>query len=183
MKHFLSEIFKRVTLKRIVEGRGHDTMGLIADICLDGKVVGSFHDDGWGGIPEIKVEPKAEEEMTKFFNEVNAQKLIEEEVNKTTQFKLTYETFMNQLEFVVNAYADYNEELKVINRNKKNKLIYKDGNTITQVKWGKPIIPLAKLVTLNGGKQVLQEKIDQIKSEGYPILNPIEQLEELGVKV
>ena len=52
----LKETLKRFTLKQVVIGRGHDGMGLVADVYLDKKKVAEFLDDGWGGEPEIRFE-------------------------------------------------------------------------------------------------------------------------------
>lgn len=44
-----AEISRRIKLKNIKNGFGHDLQGFYADVWVDGKKIGYVNDDGWGG--------------------------------------------------------------------------------------------------------------------------------------
>ena len=44
-----AEISRRIKLKNVKNGFGHDLRGFYADVWVDGKKIGYVNDDGWGG--------------------------------------------------------------------------------------------------------------------------------------
>lgn len=59
MKKYLQipdEIGKRVQIRNIKDGFGHDLMGMYCDVYLDKKKIGYYNDDGWGGETEHAID-------------------------------------------------------------------------------------------------------------------------------
>ena len=62
------EIKKRVQIKNVKDGIGHDLMGMYCDIFLDKKNVGYFQDDGYGGETDHHVKTEAYAEILRLLD-------------------------------------------------------------------------------------------------------------------
>ncbi len=65
-------LVKQFNLKKVVEGRGHDCGGLICDLYLKSTKILAYHDDGWGGQPEITfLDDAKEQRVIKMLSDIN----------------------------------------------------------------------------------------------------------------
>tara|TARA_B100000767_G_C19672639_1_gene495972 strand:+ start:603 stop:1133 length:531 start_codon:yes stop_codon:yes gene_type:complete len=162
-------LLKGITLKNVVMGRGHDCGGLIADIYLKKKLVSKYHDDGWGGEPEITFITKEDEEKVVSYITDNK---VEEHMVNTDWSDLNKDGkgigFFTTLEASVDLIASHMERLKQIRRlQTKSLVLEKDGDiytkkfkfSIAQIK--KNPLQLSSLLGI----------IKKEKAEGYEVLN------------
>lgn len=75
----MNTIEKRLSVKNVKSGFGHDLMGLFADIYLDNKKVGHYNDDGWGGEIDLQLKTEAQKIVEDMMVENNVGKLLFEE--------------------------------------------------------------------------------------------------------
>lgn len=184
-KHILDcpeavKFISKFNLKRLVMGRGHDCGGLIADLCMGSVVLAEYHDDGWGGQPEIV-----------FRTEVN--QLLFESLLKVSNFKELlftdggydfYKTvdkidIQTQIEALVTALAELKERNKLLKKCEKMFII---GNHHSQYSVSWPKIKNLKEVP----QSMLQKTYDHYKGKlktGDKFLNTDEQLKCLGIKL
>lgn len=184
-KNKFAELFKTLQFKKIVEGRGHDGMGLIGDIHLKTKKIGTFHDDGWGGEPEIRI---INDEVEKQLNDLLTKHNVLENINADlTELEYSFELkgLDEMITHLFEEFIKHKEILKVTKKLSSVGLVSSTPKgTISCAQWGvKPHIPLTKLVTLKGGLKLLQTRYDSIKEKNDIVLNNKEQLEELGITI
>ena len=130
------KLMRKFNLKRVVVGRGHDMGGLIADVCLKNKVLATYHDDGWGGEPEVRfLTDEAEATFRKEFKDNDfAQELFDngysfmKDVNKL-DFNSLFNAFVEGLELL----KSQDKLLKKC----KSKLIFGTKFTHNIVSWSK----------------------------------------------
>lgn len=179
------EIKKRVQIKNVKTGFGHDLMGMFCDIWLDKKNIGYYNNDGWGGEPEIRISEENEAALlqlmqahnwrSRMFNELgwdfyeNESKISDHSVIESLVEHLTDEKLKEKV-------------LKKIAKQSVDNILYGtwDNYTRTGFKGNQSIENLIKVY----GVQKMQEYIDnQIKTKlqnGQEILNT--NFEELGLK-
>lgn len=58
-----AEISRRIKLKNVKNGFGHDLQGFYADVWVDGKKIGYVNDDGWGGGADYQFDTKLVEKI------------------------------------------------------------------------------------------------------------------------
>lgn len=163
-----AELLKSITLKRVVMGRGHDCGGLIADVYFKRKLVATYHDDGWGGEPEVR------------FMSNELEKDVFDYLAKNEFAKHMFETdwgFMKELkkitpqtafECAVDFIASEMEELKQIKKLQTAKfVIEKDGNMYT-VKTPKSFAQMKKA---RNYKEWLDRQLKRFEKDGYTVLN------------
>lgn len=179
---------KQFKVTNVVAGRGHDCGGLICDLHLGSKKIATFHDDGWGGQPEIRfLIDGIEAEVIKMLKDVNYAQLMFD--NGWDFMKNPDRIDVNsQIEDVICLLVSLKEDEKqkkaLIRDSKTSLIVGISANGYTMHFWsfksGKKA-PLDKIPT----KQI-QEKYDKLRknlSKDEKILNPVEQLVSLGVKV
>jgi len=180
------EITKRVTLKNVKLGFGHDLCGAYADFSLDGKKMGYFNDDGWGGETDIVyVSDKHQKEFEKFLKDNNVAQIMfdngwdfMEEVEKIN--------FHSQAEEVINSAINLKEEEKAEKKIMKaceKGIYYKTANGYKGVSFR---LSLKEIVEKYGeqGRLHIQNSYNQIKGElknGEHIVN--KNLESLGIRI
>lgn len=186
-KSKFAEIFKRLTLKKVVLGRGHDGGGIIADVYWDKKKVGEFHDDGRGGEPEMYWIDKTKTPIIyQYLRDNNAAVLINESWGKSLDDKKSHFAFSDEglFDVMVEKCALENEENKTVKRNQLKAILFTEKNnsdTIKSIKFGN--VTLTKLVQIPGGLKKFQETYDGLKKEEVTFLNPQEVFEGLGLKI
>ena len=172
------KFLKKFKLKRIVAGRGHDAGGLIADVYLKSKQLVAFHDDGWGGEPELNFINDGEQILKKAFDEINfAQEIFDNGYGFMGSPDKIY--FDMQVSSLVEILHLMKEQDKVM-RKTKNKLIFGDNYKHSIISW-KGLKSLADLPLTQ-----LQASYDMHKADfkyGDKFFNSKEQLLNLGVKL
>jgi len=173
------DFISQFNLKRVVAGRGHDTMGLIADLYIKGRKIAQFNDDGWGGEPIIEFESSAKEAELKSMVEKAdfGQQLFDDGWDfMGTVDKIDFHTQVSQI--VELAFA-LHEEAKIMKKTK-GKLIITDGNSYRELSW-KGVRDLAQLPTHS--LQIVHDKYKKEFKDGESYLNTDEQLLGLGIKL
>ena len=165
------EMLKSITLKDVVFGRGHDCGGLIADIYFKRKMVATYHDDGWGGEPEVTFLTKdIEETIRKYI----ADSKVEEHMLKTDWDNPIWTKdgkglgFFTVLESAVEFISSHMEHMKRVRKLQTNKLVLeKDGELYTKG-FGMSMAKIKKNPRL---LLQLKDIIKKEKSQGYELLN------------
>ena len=168
---------KQFKVTNVVAGRGHDCGGLICFLKLKSKTLVDYHDDGWGGQPEIRFESEdARQLLYKKLTDFNyAQKMFDngwEFMDSPDDISLD-----TQVEDVISALVNLNSEASLM---KKTKRAFVFGNHFTQSQVAWPKRTLAEIP-----KPILQRTYDKYKSElkdGQWFFNTKEQLISLGIK-
>jgi len=179
------DIASAFTLKRVVEGRGHDMGGLIADVYFKKKMVAEFCDDGWGGEPEIRFSSvEAEEKVRQYFIENDyGQKMFDNgwEFMKTVE-SIDYITQFTDVVELTASMLQENKQLKKIARACAKGIVYGTAFHYQELGW-KGVRKLGEVLTYKGGKEALQGAYDKAKESGKEIFNDLEVLKTLGVKL
>jgi hypothetical protein len=161
-----AELLKPLTLKNVVMGRGHDCGGLIADVYLNKKKVAAYHDDGWGGEPEITyLKDGDKEKMLNFMEEIGFEKHLNETDWKDFKSPIGIHTSIDvAIEFV----AVQMEEMKEIKKLQTKALVLKKDGQFYTKKFTKSIAQIKKNPRL---EQQLKDIMKKEIAEGYEILN------------
>ena len=163
-----ANLLKSITLKRVVMGRGHDCGGLIADVYFKRKLVATYHDDGWGGEPEVR------------FMSNELEKDVFDYLAKNKVAKHTFETdwgFMKELEKItpqtafecaVDFIASQMEELKQVKRLQTSQFVLERNGLNYTVKAPKSFAQLKKV---RNYKEWLDRQLKRFEKDGYTVLN------------
>lgn len=181
------EIVKHVTLKKVKLGFGHELAGAFAEFYLDGKKMGYYNDDGWGGETDIVYDSPAHKKKFEDFLAKNNVAQIMFENGWDFMKDVCKIDFHCQADEIINAAINLKEEekteKKVLKACEKG-IHYKTANG-TGYKGIKFKLPLKAIVeTHKDGRKFIQEQYDKIKAElkeGEYIVN--KNLEELGIKL
>jgi hypothetical protein len=171
------ELLEKFNLKRVVEGRGHDCGGLIAELCIKSKKILDYHDDGWGGEPEQHfVDEKARKIAENALKEGKCAQIMVEcgwNYGKNPE-ELTID---NQIDFLVCSLATYRDIQKIM-KNTKKWLIWGTKFNYRYYSWKN----VTNLNQLSSG--VIQGAYFQAKlklKDGEKFFNTDEQLLSLGI--
>jgi len=172
-----------ITIKNVVQGRGHDCGGLICDVYFENKKFATYHDDGWGGEPETriindtigleaKVYFKAIKYAQDYFDRMDARGFT-----FITKKGVDGITFDELLEDVVVQLASE----KLLDKDCKKGFCVGTRNRyaihgFTNTK------NLNELLTTPNNRKLLQDTYDASKQKGV-VLNSVEQLKALGIKL
>ena len=179
------EILSHVTIKGVKKNFGHDLAGFHADFYLDGKKMGYFDDDGWGGEPTVAYETdKHKEKFENFLKENNvAQIMFDNGWNfLETPSKIDFTT---QIDVMLSSLEKLKEEEKFLKKIQKDCLKGIVFGTDKSYRCKPFAIPLKEMVEKHGkqGVSFLQTQYSIVKlslKKGEKILNT--NLEELGIK-
>lgn len=179
------EIKKRVQIKNLKTGFGHDLAGMYCDIWLDKKNVGYYNNDGWGGEPDINISEENKNKLLellqvhnwrdRMFNELgwdfydNADKIDDNSVIESLIEHLTDE-------------KEKEKVLKKISKQSESNILYGTWDNYTRSGF-KNNLTLEQLIKVYGVQKVQQFIDNQIKTkikEGQEILNT--NFEVLGLK-
>mgnify|MGYP003624510340 CR=1 FL=1 len=170
------EFLKQFKVTNVVAGRGHDCGGLVCFLKLKSKTLVDYHDDGWGGQPEIR------------FDDDDARQLL---YKKLTDFNYAQKMFDNgwdfmkspdeidldtQVEDVISALVNLKNEVSLM-RKTKRAFIFGNHFSQSEVAWSKR--NLADIPS-----PLLQRTYDKYKKElvdGQRFFNTKEQLISLGI--
>lgn len=181
------EILKRVTLKKVKTGFGHDLCGAFADFYLDNKKMGYFNDDGCGGEVDIVfVSDTHQKKFESFLTDGGVAQIMFD--NDWKFLKSASEISLDeQVTEFVNTLLNLKEEEKLEKKMMKaceKGIHYKTAND-AGYKGITFKIPLKEIVIKHSdGKKLIQEHYDKMKADlkdGEFIIN--ENLEELGIKL
>lgn len=170
------KLMKKFNLKRLVVGRGHDCGGLIADLCIGSRVIATYHDDGWGGEPEVRFTSDADESKAKdILTKGNFAQLM---FDNGWDFMGKVIDFDTQINCLVEGLANLKNVDKIM-RSTKNKLVFGNQFSYRSIYW-KGLKNLKDLPT-----HQLQGAYDRCKKElkGGKFFNTDEQLLSLGIKL
>ena len=173
------DFISQFNLKRVVEGRGHDTMGLLADLYIKGRKMAEFNDDGWGGEVDLTYESAAKEtELKSMVEEINFGQLM---FDNGWDFMESADriSIYDQVVQIVELAMVLKEEAKLMKKTK-GKLIITDGKSYRELSW-KGVKDLAQLPTKQLQTVYYKYKLEFKKGEKY--LNTDEQLLGLGIKL
>ena len=177
------KVISKFQIKKVVQGRGHDMGGLICDVYFNRKKVATFHDDGWGGDPEVhftnkEVEKEIEDYLTKSkFNEIMFNDGWDfMGTPKDINFRCQFDHAVEELATLILV----QKQVKKIERACKNKIVFGTTERYSEFSW-KGIKDLKDLLRYKNGLSILQNTYDTAKEKGQPILNKESQLLELGV--
>lgn len=183
MKHITDspvakKLIRKYNIKRVVQGRGHDCGGLIADLCIKSRVIATYHDDGWGGEPEIRfTSDKDEQDLKQELQKVDFAQLLFDngwEFMKDPS-KIDLDT---QVDCLVTALASLKEEDALL---RKTKRAFIFGTSFRQsiVSWkGKTLADMPL-----GALQMTYDKYKKDLKKGEKFFNTDEQLISLGIKL
>lgn len=178
------EIVKHVTLKKVKLGFGHDLAGAFAEFYLDGKKMGYYNDDGYGGETDIVYD-----------NDIH-QKTFEAFLTKNNVAQIMFENgwdflktvskinLHNQAEEIINSAINLIEEEKAEKKVQKaceKGIYYKSGSSYKGIAFK---LPLKAVLLYKDGREFIQREYDKIKAglkDGDYIVN--KNLEELGIKI
>ena len=160
-------LVSKIKLKDVVLGRGHDCGGLIAEVYMGRTKVADFHDDGWGGIPEVNYASKELEKKLKDY--ISSSGALEHILR--TDYRDFKKQDISQEELVhilVDNIAVYMEELKEIKKLQTKALVLeKDGKTYTiDLR-----LPVARFKKDPQGVTTLINLMRKQIKDGYTILN------------
>ncbi len=182
-KEFLN-ILKKIKLKKLVYGIGHDKAGYSCDLYIGNTMIAYINDDGRGGEIEIYYENEKAKQLIKEFLEKHDIKTLmfengwefikdKEKIDRTSQIAIIVEELINLKED-----EKYKKKIK---KHTENGIVYGNDNgfkvTVFRIK-------LKEMVLIKDGMMFLQKKYDEIKAnlkDNEKILN--ENLEELGIKL
>ena len=179
------EIKKRVQIKNVKTGFGHDLAGMFCDIWLDKKNIGYYNNDGWGGEPELNMTDSNKNKLIQLLQEHNWRSRMFSELGWNfyeNESKISDDSVIESL--IEHLYDEKEKEkvLKKIAKQSVDNILYGTWDEYTRTGF-KNKLSLEQLVKVYG-VQKMQEYIDnQIKTklkEGQQILNT--NLEELGLK-
>jgi len=173
MRHITSEeiverieLIKPITLKNVVMGRGHDCGGLIADVYFKRKHIANYHDDGWGGEPEVTyLKPEYKDTLENFIKEIK----FEEHLQSTdwSDFKSKIGT-RTSIDVAIEFLASQSEQLKRVRKLQTKALVLEKHGAIYTKKFKVSIAQIKKNpLWLSSFKTSMQESID----EGFRVLN------------
>ena len=179
------EVLGHFSLKKVKTGFGHDLNGLFADVYFDGKKVGYFNDDGWGGEHDIRFEnDEIEERVKNFLTENNYAQIMFEngwkflrkasEIDFETQFSSIVESSLNLMQ--------RKKAMKKIEKYCEKSIVYGNNHEYSTLGYNTPLKAIVE--TSKDGLSTVQKLYDKVKSElkeGDKIFNT--NLEELGVKL
>ena len=180
-------IAKRVTLKKVKLGFGHDRNGAFADFYLDGKSMGYFNDDGWGGESDIVYySPIQQKTFEDFLTENNFTKIMfeygwefMEDVNKID--------LHTQAEEIINIVINLKEiekvEKKMVKLCEKGIYYRTSEENFSGIQFK---LPIKEMIEKHGerGKEFIQKSYSDLKQRLKPnetIINT--NLEPLGIKL
>ena len=181
------EIVKHVTLKKVKLGFGHDLAGAFAEFYLDGKKMGYYNDDGYGGESDIVYDsPTHQKKFEDFLAKNNVAQIMFDNgwgfLKDVSKINLH-----DQTDEIINAAINLKEEEKLekkVLKSCENGIHYKTASG-TDYKGISFKLPLKAIVgTYKDGRKFVQEQYDKIKAElkeGEYIVN--KNLEELGIKL
>lgn len=185
-KPSVEDTMKRVTIKNVKDNIGHDRAGLSCDFYLDGKKMGSYDDDGWGGEIDINYVSKETEKQMKDFAE--SIKYNEYLFNHGWEFmespdKISIKTQIESL--VDKAYNQRNLDKQFTKITKLFPVAFVFGvpnaDTYEYIKYK---TPLAEIVKYPETKVRLQNRLNEIRTKelkkGEVIFNT--NLKELGLE-
>jgi hypothetical protein len=181
----MKNIQQRVSLKKIKVGFGHDLAGMFAEFYLDGKKMGYFNDDGYGGETEINfISPQHEKTFEYFL-----------ESNNIAEFMFTHQwnflnsideiTIHNQICEVVNYIYNcqqIDKEYKKVVKLCDTGIYYSSPQGFRGLEFKHSLIEMVKNKTY--GLPILQKSYDKLKQEvlpGHSFVNT--NLKELGIKL
>lgn len=177
------EVLDAFKLKNVVAGRGHDCGGLICDVYFKNKKVIDYHDDGWGGEPELRyLTDTAEQDIIQHLKSINYAQIMFDtgwDFLKSVD-KIDMQT---QIVDVVEAKAKLIEDEKFqrkIQRECKKAIVFGSTTSYRAFGW-KNIKSLDMLLRYPNGLKALQDTYDKAKKEDGEILNDKEELKRLGV--
>lgn len=179
------EIKKRVQIKNVKLGIGHDLMGMYCDIFLDKKKIGYFNDDGWGGEPDINISQENQQIILELLQKYNWRTRMFTELGwdfYEDESKISDHSIIDSLIEHLTDEKQKEKVLKKIEKQSQNSILIGtwDNYSITSFK-GK--LSLEQLIKVYG-VQKMQEYIDnQFKTkikDGEEILNT--NFESLGLK-
>ncbi len=173
------KLLRNFNLKRIVAGRGHDCGGLIADLCIKSKVMAEYHDDGWGGEPEIRFLSDDKENSVKtILTDGNWATILFEDCGYAFMDSPDKIDFQTQVSTLVESLYRVKEHDKIMKKCD-GSFIIGDEYSYYGVEWkGKK---LSEIPT-----PVLQKTYDTYKGklkDGQYFYNTDKQLKELGIKI
>ncbi len=160
-------LVSKMKLKNVVMGRGHDCGGLIAEIYMGRTKVADFHDDGWGGIPEVRYTSK---ELEKKFIDYISSSGVEEHIFKTDyrDFKRRDLGIHDLVEIITENIAVEMDFLDQIRKLQSKALVLEKDGDIYTAGLNTPISALKKNpMTVSSLRTLMRKKI----KEGYTILN------------
>lgn len=178
------EIRRRVQIKNVKDGFGHDLAGMFCDIWIDKKNVGHFNDDGWGGEPEIALLPKDQETILSLLEKYQWRHKMFTELGWNfygNEEKITDDSVIVSL--IEHLYDEKQKEksMKKIAKQSEREILV--GNWYAYTRFSlKGNLPLAQLVKIYGVEKLQQYVDSKIKpkiKEGEGILNT--NFEELGL--
>jgi len=180
-----TNIISRITLKKIKTGFGHDRNGLMCDFYLDGKRMGEFHDDGYGGETEIEfVNRQVQEVFEKFLTDNNFAQIMFDNnwgfMKDVNRIDLHTQT-VNIVEEAFNNIEMQKAKSKIA-KLFATSIVYGIPNS-NGYKYTKFKVPLAAVVLSPANKIKLQAALDEIRAKlgkGEEIFNT--NLKELGLK-
>jgi hypothetical protein len=175
---------KHITLKKVKTGFGHDLCGAFAEFYLDGKKMGYFNDDGWGGETDIVFDSDTHQKTFETFLTKNnvAQIMFEngwEFLRTVSKINLH-----DQAEEIINSAINLKEEEKAENKVQKaceKGIYYKSGSSYKGITFK---IPLKAILLRKEGLEFIQGQYDKMKASlknGEYIVN--KNLEELGIRI
>ena len=164
------DFLKQFKVTNVVVGRGHDCGGLICFLKLGSKILVDFHDDGWGGQPEIRYpNNEAMELLHQKLKDFNyAQKMFDNgwEFMKSPD-RIGIES---QVEDVISALVSIKEDDKNLRRQEKKGLFIQEPNGNRSTIFWKGF-SIKKLLEHPQGEATLRKKILELQNEGNIILN------------
>jgi len=171
----------KYTIVNVVAGRGHDCGGLICDIKKGSKLIGTYHDDGWGGEPEVNIfDLKDYNELLKFIQSSGTCEITDAAYGMKTSYDNEIYTITSFIELLSDLKYD-KKWVKLTN----SKLIYGvSRNSYNIINW-KGVKTLNDMVTKYNDRGVvyLQKKIDDLVKDGKNVLTNPEYLTKLGIKI
>lgn len=178
-------VIKNFDIKRIVEGRGHDCGGLICDLYFKKKKVAEYHDDGWGGEPEIHYIDRADEKKIHDF--LTANNYGELLFNNGYQFmdsadKVSVHSQLEDVIYQLQCIKGDEKTLKAIQRACKNKIVFGTVMRYSYFSW-KGVKKLEDILKFKSGLTALQKAYDDAKARDGEVFNDTAELEKLGVKL
>ena len=172
------KLLEQYSLKRVVEGRGHDGGGFICDLYRKSTKILAYNDDGWGGDAEIR------------FENDNKRDQLHQELKDLDFGRVMYENgwgFMDnaekiniyfQVEHFINALNELRSELK-IQKKCKARFVFGTKYRYREIYW-KGVKNLSEINVLQ--LQVTYNKHKKGLKKGEFFFNTDEQLKSLGIK-
>ena len=189
-ENFNNFVTKRITLKKVVAGKGHDCGGQIADIYLDGKKVAEYHDDGWGGDAEQRFLDGKETIFEQAVKEAGLKQIISDMymLGEGEDSKKMYETpekvyLGTVVDFIVEDAHLLHIEKGFTTRLCKRNFVAGTLHRHIKISWeGSTLEEVGK--RKNGVKQLqdaYNDAVKEAKKLGGKVFNTPAQLKELGI--